>query len=59
MVAVEGPDHDRVFRVAVSFDGQVLGTGEGRNKKAAEQRAAEAALETLERGQALPGSADS
>lgn len=59
VVAVEGPDHDRVFRVAVSFDGQVLGTGEGRNKKAAEQRAAAAALESLERGQVLPGSADS
>ncbi len=59
MVAVEGPDHDRVFRVAVSFDGQVLGTGEGRNKKAAEQKAAAAALTALERGQAFPGSADS
>ena len=59
VVAVEGPDHDRVFRVAVSFDGQVLGTGEGRNKKAAEQKAAAAALAALERGQAFPGSADS
>lgn len=59
VVAVEGPDHDRVFRVAVSFDGQVLGTGEGRNKKAAEQTAAAAALAALEHGQAFPGSADS
>jgi len=59
VVAVEGPDHDRVFRVAVSFDGQVLGVGEGRNKKAAEQTAAAAALLTLEQGQGFPRSADS
>lgn len=59
VVAVEGPDHDRVFRVAVSFDGQVLGVGEGRNKKAAEQTAAAAALAALEQGQAFPGSTDS
>ncbi len=59
MVAVEGPDHDRVFRVAVSFDGRVLGVGEGRNKKAAEQTAAAAALAALEQGQGFPGSADS
>lgn len=59
VVAIEGPDHDRVFRVAVSFDGQVLGVGEGRNKKAAEQTAAAAALAALEQGQAFPGSTDS
>lgn len=59
VVAVEGPDHDRVFRVAVSFEGQVLGVGEGRNKKAAEQTAAAAALAALEQGQGFPGSADS
>lgn len=59
VVAVEGPDHDRVFRVTVSFDGRVLGTGDGRNKKAAEQTAAAAALEALEHDQAFPGSADS
>jgi ribonuclease-3 len=59
VVAVEGPDHDRVFRVAVSFEGQILGVGEGRNKKAAEQTAAAAALATLEQGQGLPRSADS
>lgn len=58
VVAVEGPDHDRVFRVAVSFDGQILGMGEGRNKKAAEQTAAAAALLALEQGLAFPGSDD-
>lgn len=44
---VAGPDHDRVFLVSVSFDGEVLGEGEGRNKKTAEQHAARMALEKL------------
>ena len=48
ILSVEGPDHDRTFRVAVTFDGEILGTGEGRNKKAAEQSAAREALANLE-----------
>lgn len=44
---VAGPDHDRVFEVSVSFNGEVLGRGEGRNKKTAEQHAARMALEKL------------
>jgi len=47
VVKVAGPDHDRTFRVSVSFNGEVLGTGDGRNKKAAEQHAARMALEKL------------
>jgi len=46
---VNGPDHDRNFRVAVTFNGEVMGEGGGRNKKAAEQHAARAALERLEK----------
>jgi len=46
---VAGPDHDRVFEVSVSFNGEVLGRGEGRNKKAAEQQAARVALDKLAR----------
>jgi ribonuclease-3 len=42
-----GPPHDRVFEVAASVNGQVLGRGSGRSKKAAEQSAAEEALEGL------------
>jgi ribonuclease-3 len=49
VLEVDGPDHDRLFRVAVTFGGRVLGSGEGRNKKSAEQSAARAALEELER----------
>ncbi|PID78846.1 ribonuclease III [bacterium DOLZORAL124_64_63] len=45
---VSGPDHARTFRVAVTFNGTVMGEGGGRNKKAAEQHAARAALERLE-----------
>ena len=45
---VDGPDHDRLFKVAVTFGGEVLGVGEGRNKKTAEQNAAREALDSLE-----------
>ncbi|MBD3221180.1 ribonuclease III [bacterium] len=47
VVSVDGPDHDRIFRVQVAFNGHVLGTGEGPNKKAAEQVAAQEALAKL------------
>jgi ribonuclease-3 len=59
VLSVEGPDHDRLFRVAVTYDGKVLGTGEGRNKKTAEQNAAQQALDVLEDDvDALEGDAD-
>ena len=35
-----GPDHDKVFVVEAKIDGQAVGSGTGRNKKAAEQQAA-------------------
>lgn len=38
-----GPDHAKEFFAAVVVDGHVLGEGEGRSKKAAEQQAAERA----------------
>ena len=40
-----GPPHDRRFEVAATVDGEVIGSGEGRSKKAAEQAAAAEALE--------------
>lgn len=46
-----GPDHRKSFTAVVTVDGQVVGRGEGRNKKEAEQRAAREAygrLATLE-----------
>jgi ribonuclease-3 len=48
VLEVEGPDHDRLFKVAVIFNGRTLGLGEGRNKKTAEQNAAKEALAALE-----------
>lgn len=43
----EGPDHEKRFYAEVSLDGRVVGTGEGRSKKLAEQAAAGAALAEL------------
>lgn len=42
-----GPDHCRVFAMEVSIEGVVIGRGEGRTKKEAEQMAARAALKKL------------
>ena len=39
-----GPEHDKMFRVSVRMESEILGTGEGRTKKAAEQQAAYRAL---------------
>jgi ribonuclease III len=44
-----GPPHDRRFEVAATVDGEVIGQGDGRSKKAAEQAAASEALERLSR----------
>ncbi|MEK8022257.1 MAG: ribonuclease III [Candidatus Hydrogenedentota bacterium] len=44
-----GPDHSRIFRVAVSIDGRKWGTGSGKSKKEAEQDAAENALNEWEK----------
>jgi len=45
VVAESGPAHDRSFEVEASVNGEVLGRGSGRSKKAAEQAAAKQALE--------------
>jgi ribonuclease-3 len=44
----EGPAHDRRFTCAAVVDGEVLGRGEGRTKKDAEQEAARQALAKVE-----------
>lgn len=44
VVAVEGPDHDRRYRVEVVLGDEVLGSGSGSNKRIAERAAATAAL---------------
>jgi len=47
LVGESGPDHCRVFVMEVSVNGEMVGRGEGHSKKAAEQMAAKAAIETL------------
>jgi ribonuclease-3 len=44
---VEGPPHDRMFTCAANVDGDQLGVGRGRSKKAAEQAAAKEVLAAL------------
>jgi len=48
--AEDGPAHQKVFTISVVFREQVLGTGQAGSKKEAEQRAAAAALEKLQKG---------
>ena len=40
IVDESGPEHNKVFTVEARLDGKVVGTGQGRNKKAAQQKAA-------------------
>ena len=47
LVGEEGPDHAKRFSVEVELNGKTVGAGEGRTKKAAEQRAAKAAIAAL------------
>ena len=47
LVGSYGPDHDKSFKVQVSLNGQVVGTGEGSSNKRAEQDAAHRAIELL------------
>jgi ribonuclease III len=47
MTDASGPDHDRLFECAVHHEGQELGRGRGKSKKAAETEAALAALNWL------------
>jgi ribonuclease-3 len=47
VVREAGPAHERRFEVVATVDDEVVGKGAGRNKKAAEQEAAERALRDL------------
>lgn len=44
-----GPEHDKTFRIDVRHGKRVLGKGEGRNKKEAEQAAARESLAIIEK----------
>jgi ribonuclease III len=47
VVREAGPPHDRRFEVEAAVGGEVLGNGRGRSKKAAEQAAAQQALDRI------------
>ncbi len=47
IISETGPDHDKCFKVHVTHNKKVIGEGEGRSKKSAEQRAAFDALRRL------------
>ncbi|MFV0560696.1 MAG: ribonuclease III [Enterococcus sp.] len=49
LIKEEGPAHDRVFWTEVYVDDRLIGTGQGKSKKLAEQAAAENALARLEK----------
>jgi len=48
VISESGPEHDKTFLVEVRVDGNVLGQGEGHNKKSAEKAAAADALKKTE-----------
>ncbi len=47
LVSATGPDHNKVFEVAILLDGEILATAKGKSKKAAQQEAAKIAIEKL------------
>lgn len=52
LVSERGPSHEKLFRVEVLLDEEVMGVGAGRSKKEAEQAAAKDALDLIARAEA-------
>jgi ribonuclease-3 len=52
VISENGPDHDKIFEVAVFTDGKKTGFGSGSSKKDAEQKAAREAISNLLREEA-------
>ncbi len=53
-----GPDHAKLYDAAVSFEGQVIGVGQGKSKKDAEQAAAQKAIEIMQDTAKVDGEVD-
>lgn len=51
LIAEEGPGHNKTFVTAVYLEDREIGRGSGHSKKAAQQKAAEAALKQLQDGE--------
>ncbi len=47
VVSETGPDHNKIFEVAVKHKDKIIGNGKGRSKKAAEQEAASNAIKNM------------
>ncbi len=47
LIAEDGPDHHKIFKMAALINDKTVGHGEGRSKKEAEQIAAKRALEAM------------
>jgi ribonuclease III len=45
LVESHGPEHQKIFEVEVALNGKILAKGSGKNKKTAEQNAAQKAME--------------
>lgn len=58
LIRETGPDHNKSFTVQVAVHRKLLGRGSGSSKKAAEQKAAQEALLTLQRSYPLPPDED-
>jgi ribonuclease-3 len=51
VVSEDGPDHEKIFKIAVRTNGRITGIGSGPSKKEAEQKAAAVSLEDLKRAE--------
>lgn len=51
VIKEEGPQHERIFTVQVNVGDNIHGIGKGKNKKTAEQNAAQKALEKIQKSQ--------
>ncbi len=49
LLSEEGPDHNKTFTSAAVVEGRRIGSGSGRTKKAAEQAAARAAIQSMKK----------
>lgn len=55
LIGESGPDHCKEFSVEVQLEGKVIGTGKGRTKKAAEQKAAYDAIINMQTNNTITG----
>lgn len=47
LIREDGPDHDKIYEVNAVLEGKIIGNGQGRTKKNAQQQAAYSAIQTI------------